>query len=156
MIIWNTVNLLKRMWLNPHLVILDEPTNYLDRDGLGALTLAIKEFKGGVVIISHNREFADAVSQEKWIMEKGYLRKEGESTANQNIHNEDHLKTNIETMKDSMGNDIQIKRKEVLSDKDKKKKIKLLEKKIKKLKKSGCSPEEIYELEDELMEIQNS
>merc|ERR1711916_245359 len=67
------------MWLNPHLVILDEPTNYLDRDGLGALTKAIEEFKGGVVIISHNREFANAVSQEKWIMEKGKLRKEGES-----------------------------------------------------------------------------
>ena len=32
------------LWLNPHLVILDEPTNYLDRDGLGALTNAIHEF----------------------------------------------------------------------------------------------------------------
>merc|ERR1711968_259286 len=67
------------LWQNPHLVILDEPTNYLDRDGLGALTKAIEEFKGGVVIISHNREFCNAVAQEKWIMEKGRLRKEGES-----------------------------------------------------------------------------
>merc|ERR1711968_34000 len=64
------------LWQNPHLVILDEPTNYLDRDGLGALTKAIEEFKGGVIIISHDREFANAVSQEKWIMEKGKLRKE--------------------------------------------------------------------------------
>ena len=70
------------LWQNPHLVILDEPTNYLDRDGLGALTHAIKDFKGGVVIISHNREFANAVAQEKWIMEAGCLRREGESTAN--------------------------------------------------------------------------
>ena len=43
----------------PQLLILDEPTNYLDRDGLGALTKAIDEFKGGVIIISHNREFAN-------------------------------------------------------------------------------------------------
>merc|ERR1712230_291856 len=67
------------MWQNPHLVILDEPTNYLDRDGLGALTKAIEEYEGGVIIISHNREFANAVSQEKWIMKAGRLRKEGES-----------------------------------------------------------------------------
>jgi elongation factor 3 len=67
------------MWQNPHLLILDEPTNYLDRDGLGALTKAIEEYEGGVIIISHNREFANAVSQEKWIMEAGRLRKEGES-----------------------------------------------------------------------------
>merc|ERR1712167_298112 len=66
------------MWQNPHILILDEPTNYLDRDGLGALTAAIKEFGGGVIIISHNREFADSVATEKWIMDKGYLRREGE------------------------------------------------------------------------------
>merc|ERR1719158_979688 len=33
------------MWQNPHVLILDEPTNYLDRDGLGALVLAIKEYQ---------------------------------------------------------------------------------------------------------------
>ena len=40
------------MWFCPHLVILDEPTNYLDRDSLGALTAAIKEFEGGVLMLS--------------------------------------------------------------------------------------------------------
>merc|ERR1712178_241805 len=49
------------MWQNPHILILDEPTNYLDRDGLGALILACKDYKGGVLIISHNREFCDSV-----------------------------------------------------------------------------------------------
>merc|ERR1719182_706272 len=67
------------MWQNPHILILDEPTNYLDRDGLGALVLAIKDYKGGVLIISHNKEFCDGVAQEKWIMNKGALRIEGES-----------------------------------------------------------------------------
>merc|ERR1711937_850626 len=67
------------MWQNPHILILDEPTNYLDRDGLGALVLAIKEYQGGVLIISHNREFCDSVATEKWIMQGGRLRIEGES-----------------------------------------------------------------------------
>merc|ERR1711881_504665 len=67
------------MWQNPHGLILDEPTNYLDREGLGALILAIKDYKGGVLIISHNKEFCDGVATEKWIMNKGYLRIEGES-----------------------------------------------------------------------------
>merc|ERR1712100_444011 len=69
------------MWQNPHILILDEPTNYLDREGLGALVLAIKDYKGGVLIISHNKEFCDGVAQEKWIMKGGYLRIAGESKA---------------------------------------------------------------------------
>merc|ERR1711865_731781 len=67
------------MWQNPHILILDEPTNYLDREGLGALVLAIKDYTGGVLIISHNKEFCDNVATEKWIMKGGYLRIEGES-----------------------------------------------------------------------------
>ena len=35
------------MWQNPHVLILDEPTNYLDREGLGALILAIKDRSRG-------------------------------------------------------------------------------------------------------------
>ena len=36
------------MWSNPHMLIMDEPTNYLDRESLGALALAIKEWNGGL------------------------------------------------------------------------------------------------------------
>jgi ABC-type uncharacterized transport system fused permease/ATPase subunit len=43
------------MWNRPHLLVLDEPTNYLDREALGALTMGIKEFGGGVIMISHNQ-----------------------------------------------------------------------------------------------------
>ena len=42
------------MWNCPHLLVLDEPTNYLDRDSLGALAEGIKSFDGGVIMISHN------------------------------------------------------------------------------------------------------
>lgn len=41
-------------WMNPHMLVLDEPSNYLDRESLGALAEAIKDFGGGVVMISHN------------------------------------------------------------------------------------------------------
>ena len=42
------------MWNCPHLLVLDEPTNYLDRDSLGALAEGIKSFDGGGIMISHN------------------------------------------------------------------------------------------------------
>jgi elongation factor 3 len=71
-------------WQNPHLIILDEPTYYLDRDGLGALVKGLENFQGGVIIISHNTEFTDSVCKQKWIMQKnpktgaGNLTEEGE------------------------------------------------------------------------------
>merc|ERR1719311_371608 len=37
------------MWMEPHVTILDEPTNFLDRDSLGALATAIKSYLGGVI-----------------------------------------------------------------------------------------------------------
>lgn len=55
-------------WACPHLIILDEPTNYLDRDSLGALANAITEFEGGVVLITHNKEFADLTTRETWVV----------------------------------------------------------------------------------------
>jgi elongation factor 3 len=51
--------------------VLDEPTNYLDREALGALTQAINSFAGGIIIISHNKEFTDAVCNESWLVENG-------------------------------------------------------------------------------------
>lgn len=53
------------MWNNPHLLVLDEPTNFLDRDSLGGLAVAIRDFKGGVVMISHNEEFVGALCPEQ-------------------------------------------------------------------------------------------
>jgi len=61
------------LWNLPHIIILDEPTNFLDRDSLGALASAIKDFKGGIFMISHNAEFYEALCPEKWILESGRL-----------------------------------------------------------------------------------
>ena len=66
-------------WMHPHLIVLDEPTNYLDRDSLGALAGALKQFEGGVVIISHAGEFINATTTEKWIVGGGVVKTEGET-----------------------------------------------------------------------------
>jgi elongation factor 3 len=45
----------------------------LDRDSLGALTGAIKTFKGGLLLISHNEEFYKEICPEKWLLDSGNL-----------------------------------------------------------------------------------
>merc|ERR1719440_346113 len=59
------------MWMEPHVTILEEPTNFLDRDSLGALATAIKSYQGGVIIISHQREFYSALCPEVWSVVDG-------------------------------------------------------------------------------------
>ena len=141
------------LWQNPHLVILDEPTNYLDRDGLGALTKAIDEFKGGVIIISHNKEFANAVSQEKWIMEKGQLRKEGESVEKESSSDskDENALIGDDVVKDSFGNEIKVEKTKAMTEKEKKHAIKKLQKQLKEAKKKGTMNEEqLMDLEDQI------
>jgi len=54
------------MWSQPHVLVMDEPTNYLDRDALGALAKATFAFEGGIVMITHNSEFCTACCTETW------------------------------------------------------------------------------------------
>ena len=64
-------------WANPHLLVLDEPTNFLDRDSIGGLAVAIRDYKGGVVMISHNEEFVTALCPEQWHVNDGKLVQKG-------------------------------------------------------------------------------
>merc|ERR1719324_80246 len=121
------------MWQNPHVLILDEPTNYLDREGLGALVLAIKDYKGGVLIISHNKEFCDGVATEKWIMNKGKLRIEGAPQEEAADEKAKELGPK-EDVYDGAGNKIDVKANAAVSAKDAKKQIKDLEKQTKRQK----------------------
>lgn len=58
-------------WTRPHLVALDEPTNYLDPETVSALARALKWFRGGVVVITHNQGFIDEVCNETWTVADG-------------------------------------------------------------------------------------
>merc|ERR1712066_492638 len=143
------------MWQNPHILILDEPTNYLDREGLGALVLACKDYKGGVLIISHNKEFRDNVATEKWIMQGGRLRIEGESVEVDDGKGDGNA--GPDEVYDGAGNKIEVKKNAALSDKDKKKAIKDLEKKLKDgKKKKTLTDEEMWEIEDKLNELKEA
>lgn len=61
------------MWAKPHMIILDEPTNYLDQEALGALVQAITHFKGGIIIVSHHDQFLRSVCKEIWHLKNGEL-----------------------------------------------------------------------------------
>ena len=65
------------MWNNPHLLVLDEPTNFLDRDSLGGLAVAIRDYRGGVIIISHNEEFVGALCPEQLHVNDGRVTHKG-------------------------------------------------------------------------------
>ncbi len=58
-------------WQKPHLLLLDEPTNHLDLDMRDALTLALEEYTGAVVIVSHDRSLIRAVADELWLVADG-------------------------------------------------------------------------------------
>ncbi|KAL1850577.1 translational elongation factor EF-1 alpha [Paecilomyces lecythidis] len=64
-------------WQRPHLIVLDEPTNYLDRDSLGALSKALKTFEGGVIIITHSKEFTENLTEEVWAVMDGKMTPSG-------------------------------------------------------------------------------
>merc|ERR1739845_16863 len=143
-------------WQNPHIVILDEPTNYLDRDGLGALVRGLDAFQGGVVIISHNTEFTDSVCTQKWIMEKsaetgaGRLREEGEIKLDEAIEEQ----KGPDEIYDESGNKIDVKKAKTMEPKEIKKNIKDVEKKLKDhKKKNNLSDEEAWELMDKLEKL---
>ncbi len=49
------------VWNKPHVMILDEPTNHLDVDAIDALILALNNFKGGILVVSHDEHFVTKV-----------------------------------------------------------------------------------------------
>jgi len=123
------------LWKAPHIIILDEPTNYLDRESLGALADAIKEFEGGIVIVSHNNEFCKACCPETWIVANHTLDVQGDPEWLAQAEKEKVKDASLDNaeLKDAYGNDVTIQTKKVPT----KQELKKLRKSIAKQRKEG-------------------
>ncbi|KAG5457112.1 MAG: P-loop containing nucleoside triphosphate hydrolase protein, partial [Olpidium bornovanus] len=106
------------MWNRPHMLVLDEPTNYLDRDSLGALASAIKEYGGGVVMITHNSEFSSALCGEVWAVKDGQLTASGHNWVVGNGSGPKIKEKEEEDQFDAMGNKITVSKKKKLTGKE--------------------------------------
>eukprot|EP01061_Rhynchopus_euleeides_P002466 TRINITY_DN118_c0_g1_i11.p1 TRINITY_DN118_c0_g1~~TRINITY_DN118_c0_g1_i11.p1 ORF type:complete len:1066 (+),score=527.85 TRINITY_DN118_c0_g1_i11:66-3200(+) len=141
------VALAAAMWDQPHIVILDEPTNYLDRESLAALCVAIENFKGGVVIITHNDQFSKALCPETWLVEKGEdgigrLDCKGDADWMEAVMKEKTAGVQMEEMVDALGNVTKVKQaKKELTRKERKQR-ELAKKKAKELGQAWSSDED--------------
>jgi len=120
------------MWNQPHILILDEPTNYLDRDSLGALAGAIETYDGGVVMITHNNEFCSKLCPETWVMDAGHLETKGDADwmLKQDTKIEDQQQ--LTEVTDAAGNVSKLKgQKKKLSKKEEKQLVKKIKSKLK-------------------------
>ena len=86
--------------------------DYLDRESLAALISALKVFEGGVLIITHNRDFSESICQEVWAMRDGKLEASGHNWvegqgSGARIDKKDGLE---EDQFDAMGNKVDTKK----------------------------------------------
>ncbi len=59
------------VWQRPNLLLLDEPTNHLDLATREALAVALNEFEGTVMLVSHDRALLRSVCDEFWLVSRG-------------------------------------------------------------------------------------
>ncbi|KAI0345053.1 hypothetical protein BDW22DRAFT_1405863 [Trametopsis cervina] len=104
-------------WRRPHIMCLDEPTNYLDRESLAALIKALKEFEGGVLVITHNRDFSESLCKEVWAMRDGRLEASGHNWVEGQGSGPriDKAAGEEEDQYDAMGNKIEVTKKKKLT-----------------------------------------
>jgi elongation factor 3 len=102
------------LWSKPHILVLDEPTNYLDQDWLVALAGAIRDFKGAVVLISHRHEFVNPLASEYWFVNDCRMTRSGLrdkcSSANHHLQEEDRssrrvVPSSMSSVGEAAGND---------------------------------------------------
>jgi ATP-binding cassette, subfamily F, member 3 len=56
---------------NPHVLVLDEPSNHLDIEAMDALSTALQNFGGGVLMVSHDVTMLQTVCTSLWVCDKG-------------------------------------------------------------------------------------
>lgn len=62
------------VWQKPNLLLLDEPTNHLDLDMRHALTLALQDFAGALILVSHDRSLLESTTDQFLLIETGHLK----------------------------------------------------------------------------------
>ncbi|TVY23162.1 Protein GCN20 [Lachnellula hyalina] len=60
---------------NPHILVLDEPSNHLDIEAMDALSTALAAFKGGVLMVSHDVTMLQTVCKSLWVCDHGTVEK---------------------------------------------------------------------------------
>lgn len=60
---------------NPHILVMDEPSNHLDIEAMDALAEALKEFQGGVLMVSHDVTMLQTVCTSLWVCDNGTVEK---------------------------------------------------------------------------------
>ncbi|KAK3292639.1 P-loop containing nucleoside triphosphate hydrolase protein [Chaetomium fimeti] len=60
---------------NPHILVMDEPSNHLDIEAMDALAEALKEFEGGVLMVSHDVTMLQTVCTSLWVCDNGTVEK---------------------------------------------------------------------------------
>ncbi|MEQ8954307.1 MAG: ATP-binding cassette domain-containing protein, partial [Gammaproteobacteria bacterium] len=63
--------LAKVVWEQPNLLLMDEPTNHLDLDMVHALTVALQEYEGALIIVSHDRHLLGNTVDEFYSIHRG-------------------------------------------------------------------------------------
>ncbi|OGO93057.1 MAG: hypothetical protein A3F41_04165 [Coxiella sp. RIFCSPHIGHO2_12_FULL_44_14] len=59
------------IWQAPNLLLLDEPTNHLDLEMREALNLALQDYQGALILVSHDRHLLNCVTNELWLVANG-------------------------------------------------------------------------------------
>ena len=62
------------VWQRPNLLLLDEPTNHLDLDMRAALTLALQDFVGSLIVVSHDRALLETTTDQYWLIDAGQVK----------------------------------------------------------------------------------
>jgi ATP-binding cassette subfamily F protein 3 len=64
-------------WGNPHVMIMDEPTNHLDIEAVDALIIALSNYQGGLIIVSHDQYFVSCICDQIWYIKNRKCKKFG-------------------------------------------------------------------------------
>ena len=110
----------------PHILLLDEPTNNLDIETIDALCDAIKEFNGGIVVVTHDQRLIEECDLTLWVVEKQGVTEWAEGF-------DDYKETILKQLEQEVEREAQIRREKLeKAAKEKAEKLARLTKKVKK------------------------